>query len=267
MNLIMKHGPITLGDKLAPPPPLKPIHSSSSWLQRALHIIVNFTLLAAISILPVWWLLMSPDIASEILQVTWITLVIIWLFFSRPRVKKARNKITSPQVHSLLANDRQKFMHRLRLDVKTAIFDGSNIYHFGHDNGLDAQPLGMVAHQLRTEGHRIVCFFDSNIFYTLKKHGAFPPNQPHSLGLLVDIFGLEIYEIYVVPSGIQADQYILNSLKHLPISFAVTNDKYRDYVKKFPTVMKGNQWRKGLIISKNEIKLLQHKFQNPIRLN
>ena len=87
------------------------------------------------------------------------------------------------------------------------------------------------------------------------------------MGLLVDIFGLEVDEIYVVPSDVQADQYILNSLKHLPISFAITNDKYRDYAKKFPTVMKGNQWRKGLIISKNEIKLLQHKFQYPIRLN
>ena len=134
----MKHEPITLGDKLAPPPPLKPIHSSSSWLQKALHIIANIALLTAVFILPVWWFLMSPEIAPEILQVTWVTLVIIWLFFSRPRIKKARNKRTSPQVHSLLADDRQKFMHRLRLDAKTAIFDGSNIYHFGNDNGLES---------------------------------------------------------------------------------------------------------------------------------
>ena len=35
----------------------------------------------------------------------------------------------------------------------------------------------------------------------------------------------------------------------------------------YPTVMKGNQWRKGVVISKNEIKLLQHRLQNPIRLN
>ena len=85
--------------------------------------------------------------------------------------------------------------------------------------------------------------------------------------MLDHIFGLSRDETYVVPSGVQADIYVLNSLKHLPISFAVTNDQYRDYAKKFPTVMKGNQWRKGVVIPKNEIKLLQHRLQNPIRLN
>jgi hypothetical protein len=74
-------------------------------------------------------------------------------------------------------------------------------------------------------------------------------------------------EIYVVPSGVQADKYILDCLKHLPISFTVSNDQFRDYTKKYPTVMKGNQWRKGIKISKNEIKLLQHRLQSPIRLN
>jgi hypothetical protein len=170
-------------------------------------------------------------------------------------------------MHSLLANDHYGFMRDLRLDAKTAIIDGSNIYHFGHDNELDAGPLGMIAHQLRHEGYRIVCFLDANIYYRLNEHGAFPSNQAHSVSMLTDIFGLKPDEIYVVPSGVQADLYILNSLKHLPISFAVTNDRFRDYAKKFPTVMKGNQWRKGVAISKNEIKLLQHKLQNPIRLN
>jgi hypothetical protein len=60
----------------------------------------------------------------------------------------------------------------------------------------------------------------------------------------------------VVPSRVQADEYILEALKHLPISFAVTNDQFRDYAKKYPTVMKDNLWRKGVVISRNEIKLL-----------
>ncbi|OUS36934.1 hypothetical protein A9Q94_07605 [Rhodobacterales bacterium 56_14_T64] len=153
------------------------------------------------------------------------------------------------------------------MDAKTAIFDGSNIYHFGRNNGLDAQPLGLIAHQLRVEGYRIVCFFDANIFYTLNEHGAFPRDQQHLVMMLEDIFGLRTDEIYVVPSGVQADKYVLDSLKHLPISFAVTNDQFRDYAKKYPTVMKGNQWRKGVVISKNEIKLLHYRLQNPIRLN
>jgi hypothetical protein len=125
----------------------------------------------------------------------------------------------------------------------------------------------LIANQLRVEGYRIVCFFDANIFYTLGEHGAFSSNQHHSVEMLEDIFGLMADEIYVVPSGVQADKYVLDSLKHLPISFAVTNDQFRDYAKNYPTVMKGNQWRKGVVISKNEIKLLQHQFQSPVRLN
>ena len=195
-------------------------------------------------------------------------LIALWAFvYRRRRAFSPRKKAAHPKTHSLLANDRQGFMRKLRLDAKTVIFDGSNIYHFGHDNELDAQLLGALAHQLRAEGYRIVCFFDANIFHRLVEHGAFPSDQRHSMAMLDDIFGLRLDEIYVVPKGVQADKYVLNSLKHLPISFAVTNDQYRDYAKKYPTVMKGNQWRKGVVISKGEIKLLQHRFQSPIRLN
>ena len=122
-------------------------------------------------------------------------------------------------------------------------------------------------HSTSCVSYRIVCFFDANIFYTLNKHGVFLSDQQHSLAILEDIFGLRRYEIYVVPSGIQADKYVLDSLEHLPISFAVTNDQFRDYAEKYPTVMKDNQWRKGVVISDNEIKLLQHRLQKPIRLN
>ena len=176
-----------------------------------------------------------------------------------------RNSTATP-VHSLLAHDHQGFMYDLRLDMKTAVFDGSNIYHFGHDNGVDAQLLGLLAQQLRNEGYRIICFFDANIFYTLQAHGAFAVSTTHSLDVLTDIFDLQPNEIYIVPSGTDADIYVLNTLKNLPISFAVTNDKYRDYSKRFGDVMKG-QWRKGTIISKGEVKLLQHKLKTPVRID
>ncbi|MEB8330815.1 hypothetical protein OO009_15790, partial [Flavobacteriaceae bacterium KMM 6897] len=104
--------------------------------------------------------------------------------------------------------------------------------------GVDAQPLGAIANQLREEGYRVVCFFDANIYYTLHEHGAFPAEERHSPALLEDIFGLHRNEIYVVPSGVQADKYILESLKHLPASFAVTNDQFRDYAKDYAKVMK-----------------------------
>jgi Zc3h12a-like ribonuclease protein len=259
MSYIVKHEPITLGDKLATVEPKKPGFNFGAWLRNTLYTILNFSLLTAISALSLWWFLMRPGMDRNIILVLLAALIALWLFVYRGF------RATKP--HYLLANDRQGFMRDLRLDAKTAIFDGSNIYHFGHDNGLDAQPLGEIAHQLRTQGYRIVCFFDANIFYTLNEHGAFLSDQQHSLAMLEDIFGLRTDEFYVVPSGVQADKYILESLKHLPISFVVTNDRYRDYAKKYPTVMKDNQWRKGVVISKNEIKLLQHRLQNPIRLN
>ncbi|MFK5998238.1 MAG: hypothetical protein QM492_09025 [Rhodobacterales bacterium] len=276
----MKHEPITLGDKLAPvqlkkPYCTEPRFNFGEWLLNTIFIVLNFFLLTAISALPLWWFLIRPDVDGNIILFLSVALIALWLLvYRRRRITKPRKNAIGLETYylraqdgHLLANDRQGFMRDLRLDAKTVIFDGSNIYHFGHDNGLDAQPLGLIAHQMRAEGYRIVCFFDANIFYTLNKHGAFPSDQHHSVALLEDIFGLRADEIYVVPSGVQADKYILDSLKYLPISFAVTNDKYRDYAKKYPTVMKGNQWRKGVVISKNEIKVLQHRLQNPIRLN
>ena len=264
----MKHEPITLGDILAPVEPKKPRFNFGMWLRNTAYTLLSFSLLTAISALPLWWFLVRPDMDRNTMLVLLAALTILWLaVYHRPRAFSPRKKTKHPKAHSLLANDRQGFMRDLRLDAKTVIFDGSNIYHFGHDNKLDAQLLGAIAHQLRAEGYRIVCFFDANIFHRLSEHGAFPSDQRHSIAMLDDIFGLRLDEIYVVPKGVQADKYVLDSLKHLPISFAVTNDQYRDYAKKYPTVMKGNQWRKGVVISKGEIKLRQHRFRNPIRLN
>jgi hypothetical protein len=268
MSHIMKHEPITLGDKLAPVEPKKLRFNCGARLRNTLYTALNFSLLTVITTLPLWWFLLRPDMDRNIILVLLAALIALWLFVYRGlRATKHRKEATHLKTHSLLANDRQGFMRDMRLDAKTVIVDGSNIYHFGRDNGLDAQPLGLIVHQLRAEGYRIVCFFDANIFYTLNKHGAFLSDQQHSLAMLEGIFGLRKDEIYVVPSGAQADKYVLDSLKHLPISFAVTNDQFRDYAKKYPTVMKGNQWRKSVVVSKNEIKLLQHRLQSPIRLN
>jgi hypothetical protein len=222
--------------------------------------------MAAAATTYVLWVLITIPKDGMAAPVFAISLIYMWLFLpSDIRAHQSRTFLRKKQ-HALLRNDRQGFMADLRLDAKTAIFDGSNIYHFGHHEELDARPLGLLAAQLRNEGYRIVCFFDANIYYTLSEHGAFPDNHPHTLDLLQVIFGLAPDEIYVVPSGVQADKYLLECLKHMPISFAVTNDQFRDYAKQYPAVMKGNQWRKGVMVSKNEIKLLQHKLARPIRL-
>ncbi len=267
MNDISEQRPTTLGEKLIRAKAVEPQRPVFGFFRKASSVLINFTFLMAIAALPLWWLLTSPDMSGAIMLYLLGVLIGLWLLvYALMRMPKLSTRTLFAKLHPLLAYDHQGFMRDLRLDQKTVIFDGSNIYHFGHANGVDAQPLGMVAEQLRTEGYRVVCFFDANIYHTLNEHGAFPREQQHALFLLEDIFGLAKHEIYVVPSGVQADKFVLDSLKHLPISFAVTNDQFRDYAKRYASVMKGDQWRKGLTISGNEIKLFKHKFKQPVRL-
>lgn len=169
--------------------------------------------------------------------------------------------------HFLLAGDQQGFMANLPLDAKTAVIDGSNLYHFGLGERINARAVQLIARQLRADGFRVVCFFDANIFYTLIENGAMPRDQHHTIYTLGQIFGLEYPEIYVVPSGVQADRYVLSTLKHLPISFAVTNDRFRDYGKLYADVMGNNDWRKGVEVKDNELRLHHFRFGTPIRLN
>jgi hypothetical protein len=244
--------PTTLGESLAGRLALKPSLSTGARIWQSLKKLINISILSCMSTLAIWWFLGQPDLdETSVLNLLGV-LVVFWWFVSRP--------FRGNKQHFLLENDRIGFMRDLRLDEKTVVLDGSNIYHFGHDNGLDAQPLGEVAHLLRSQGYRIVCFFDANIFFTLDEHGAFGRGQRHSLAMLEDIFGLEKDEIYVVPSGVQADRYILECLKYMPISFAVTNDRFRDYADQYSTVMGDALWRKGVVISGGEIKLQPHRL-------
>ena len=258
MSYKMTKAPTTLGEKLASFDANAPQPQTRKWLRKAVYFLLNVLLLTSITALLLWWIFLRPDIDPTVMLIGLPALIATWLL--------VYYRFGGREPHALLAHDRLGFMHDLRLDAKTAIFDGSNIYHLGHAHGFDARPLGELVAQLRLEGYRIVCFFDANIFYTLSEHGAFPSHQTHCVALLEDIFGLERNEIYVVPSGVQADKYVLESLRHLPISFAVSNDQYRDYAKDYASVMKDKYWRKGVVISHNEIKLLQHRLPNPIRL-
>jgi len=167
--------------------------------------------------------------------------------------------------HFLVRFDRQGIISELKLSQKTVVFDGSNIYHFGLDHKIDALPLGALVSALRSEGYRIVCFFDANIYFTLRENGAFKRgNSRFSIRIIQKIFELEENEIYVVPKGVQADKFIVETLSHLPISFAVTNDRFRDYEDVYPFLTEDNQWRKGVKIQGRQLKLFQHKFRIPL---
>jgi len=169
--------------------------------------------------------------------------------------------------HFLFRYDTLNFMGSLVLSEKTALFDGNNVYHFGIKNGVGTQPLAYLVRALRAEGYRIVCFFDANIFYTLRDNGDLAKSgQRFSSTVLVDKFGLEHNEIYVVPRGVQADRFIVETLSHLPISFAVTNDRFRDFEADYDMLAKDKSWRKGIRFQSKELVLHQHSFSNAYKI-
>lgn len=175
---------------------------------------------------------------------------------------------TSQEVpHFLTYGDRQGFMKNLVLCEKAAIFDGSNIYHFGLDHGVGKKALRALILGLRSDGFRVVCFFDANIYYTLIKGGDYKNgSERFSISILERIFDLRADEIYVVPSGIQADKFIVETLSHLPISFAVTNDRFRDFEANYDFLTKDNSWRKGVKLQAGNLLLYQYNFQHPLAM-
>jgi hypothetical protein len=254
----MADGLATLGEKLeGQSPPAPP----QSWARHILYAVLNALVWAAFIVLGFLWAFGQDGLPVGIAAIGLLVLWVVVAFWGN------RNPRAGPsQQHFLLAGDRQQFMSGLRLDAKTCVFDGNNIYHFGLSQDAGADALRLIAAQLRTEGYRVVCFFDANIHYTLIAHGHLSPDQRHTIGAVMQVFGLAKDEIYIVPSGVQADRYILSTLKHLPVSFAVTNDQFRDYAKVYPSVMRGDQWRKGVTTTGAELRLHKFQFKEPVRM-
>ncbi len=234
--------PVTLGDKLAN-------RQNGSLAEYALGFLIS----AIIGFL-FWWASHNP--VWGIAVMAFCTLVFVIAIF-------ANGKKTE---HFLIHADQQGFMNSLIVADKTAIFDGSNIYHFGLEHGAGARPLKALVQNLRADGYRIVCFFDANIYFTLRENGDFLRGEPFWIRILQAVFDLKATEIYVVPSGIQADRFIVETLSHLPVSFAVTNDRFRDYAADYDFLLKDNDWRKGVRIERGKLLLNQYSFKEPLPL-
>ena len=233
--------PITLGDKLKSP-------GTNSLGKSILALLVS--VLVSLSF---WWALQSP-VAGV------ITLILCRLFFGNLLSKNHQS------AHFLLHADREGFMKSLKLADKTAIFDGNNIYHFGLDHEVGVRALKTLVQNLRADGYRIVCFFDANIYFRLRENGEFLKGAPFSVQLLQTAFDLKANEIYVVPSKIQADRFIVESLSHLPISFVVTNDLFRDFFAEYDFLAKDRGWRKGVKIEQGKLLLWNYSFKEPLTL-
>jgi len=201
-----------------------------------------------------WWL--SQSIVSGIM-----TLIICAVFLVAILFVKAESD------HFLILADRNGFMKSLKLADKTVLFDGSNIYHLGLEHLVGTKPLKTLVQRLREDGYRIICFFDANIYFTLRDNSEFQSHRERfSPAILQRLFGLEANEIYVVPSKNQADLYIVETLSHLPKSFAVTNDRYRDYEPRYEFLLKDHGWRKGVKIKKGTLQLYQYSFKPPLEV-
>lgn len=263
----MSENPKTLEQALSPKTQDGEAREIGLRARGVMVVVLRIVLMTAITCIPLWWIVTEREDAHLVSLGLFIVLISVLALAGRQRRLQIKGRPHRSVRHPLLAHDRLGFMGALRLDAKTVILDGSNLYHFGLDERLGPRAISLLADQLRDDGYRVVCFFDANIFYRLEEYGVIPKGQRHELDVLLLCFGLKPDELYVVPSGVQADKYILDVLKHLPISFAVTNDQFRDYAKFYPTVMKGDQWRKGVEVSKNELRIIKHRFSKPLYLS
>lgn len=238
--------PITLGDKLTNQQDGTPAEYALAVLISA---IIGFLFWRA-SQDPVWGLS----------AMTFCVLVFAFSFFAN---RKANHK----REHFLFYADQQGFMKSLELADKTAIFDGSNVYHFGQRHGVGIKPLKTLVQHLRADGYRIICFFDANIYFTLLENAEFKKDcERFPTAILQMLFELKKNEIYIVPARIQADRFIVETLSHLPKSFAVTNDRYRDYEAEYDFLSKDKGWRKGVKINSGNLLLYQYSFKQPLKV-
>lgn len=259
--------PETLGDKLALPPPKRPASiKPRQYAKRRISTLRIILGSAGIGLLV--WLGSGERLYGGATAL--ICAVALWLVTRPkplPQPRRKRRHKGKARRHWLLESDRQGFMEQLRLDRKTALIDGNNIFHFGLAHKIGATPLWAIALSLRAEGYRIVCFFDANIYHTLDDNSELNnPQDRHSQEMLKEVFTLHPNEIYIVPSSQQADKFIIETLRHLPISFVVTNDRFRDYKSRNPFLAKNERWRKGVTIEGGEIRLFQHKFKRPLKV-
>ena len=253
--------PVTLGEKLALEPRKQTIKPPQKPKKPTIGLFRIFLGSFCLGIL-VW-------LATGFLVVGVVAMILagLLLFTKRSRNTSPSSPTTKLSPYLLLHHDQQKFMKDLRLDQKTAVFDGNNIYHFGLDNSMGPTALWSLVNSLRSEGYRIVCFFDANIYFTLRKNSEIKNRRERfSVSILKEVFDLHPQEIYVVPKGKQADSFIIETLLLLPISFVVTNDRFRDSAIMHTYLSKDTGWRKGVEIKNSQLHLFQHKFKRALKI-
>ncbi|WP_240790473.1 hypothetical protein [Rhodobacter sp. SY28-1] len=133
-------------------------------------------------------------------------------------------------------------------DRQIVLIDGSNVMHW-MDNTPQLNPLLQVVHDLSRRGMKPGVVFDANVGYKLM--GKFMGERD-----LSRLLSLPLDQILVVPTGKQADPFLLETARDLKARI-VTNDRFRDWTDQFPDVATpdklvtgemrdGRVWLKGM---------------------
>jgi hypothetical protein len=131
---------------------------------------------------------------------------------------------------------------------EAVLVDGSNVIYW-QDNTPQLAPLLQVVQDLSSRGLKPGVVFDANVGYKLS--GKFLGERD-----LSRLLSLPRAQILVVPKGTQADSFLLETARDQK-ALIVTNDRFRDWVDRYPEVAQqgrlvtggirdGQIWLKGL---------------------
>lgn len=131
---------------------------------------------------------------------------------------------------------------KYQLSGKAILVDGSNIMHWGGDASVLV--LIRIIQELVRCGYDPLVYFDANIGYKLY-------NRFVSATELATAMNLPIEQVFVAPSGKQADGFLIMHAISDDLQI-VTNDRFRDWKGKYPRVgergflVRGG-WKEGSI--------------------
>jgi hypothetical protein len=116
---------------------------------------------------------------------------------------------------------------RKRAPTRWIVVDGSNVMYWA-DETPSLDTVRKVVTALRAEGFQPVVWFDANAGYLTMGRYLGPD-------LLSGQIGVARRQVFVAEKGVPADPLILRGAERLGAR-VVTNDRYRDWVERFPQV-------------------------------
>ena len=121
---------------------------------------------------------------------------------------------------------------------KPILVDGSNVLHWANNNP-DLRALRRVITLLQQSGYRPEVVFDANVGWLVFDRWSGPE-------MLAPHIGLEPRDITVVAKGKIADLELLDRAKRRKLRI-VTNDRYRDWVLKYPMLRREDVLVRGRV--------------------